>query len=325
MHECWHVRCGNERMAIVPLCFKYFFEMDDDAFWDIQLTGHSFSQCKDGIASMERSDVSARRGSNDSDEILSYEWKTMTLSLDTSNVTLDIRTACQASIMDRHVGEEVWDAAIIFCAYLCMTKDRDVPASGFRLKGKRVLELGSGVGLLGLTAALFADSTLLTDYDPDVLANLAFNATHNKTRIHQYNNQGELQVSRLNWTCFLGNDLMNADWIDDTSIPNGCKMDNSADVDILIGSALVYSIQGAYACADTIVDFLIKRKGREAWVLQLVSRPGFDRFLRRLEQRGLTYTRFEIGEQEYHLATSSIQALKTPRDQFGLFVISPVE
>jgi hypothetical protein len=300
------------------------YEMDNDAFWNIQLSGHSLSQCKDAIASTERSESCAKRGSDENnDETLSYHWKSLTLPLlDSANdITLELRTACQASMLDRHVGEEVWDAAIIFCSYLCMTKDVDVPASAFRLKGKRVLELGSGVGLLGMTCALFADTTILTDYDQNVLANLGFNVTHNQAKIYQYN-QGELDVSQLNWTSFLGDDLMDADWIDDIESKDK-NPDYCEDVDILIGSALVYSIQGAYSCADTIAEFLIKKKGREAWVLQLVSRPGFDRFLRRLEQRGLTYTRFEIGEREYQLA-AGIEALKTPRDQFGLFVISSV-
>ncbi|CAM9803830.1 unnamed protein product, partial [Phaeothamnion confervicola] len=47
------------------------------------------------------------------------------------------------------------------------------------LAGKRVLEIGAGVGLTGLLAAFFAAEVCLTDFNPRVLRNLERNAALN--------------------------------------------------------------------------------------------------------------------------------------------------
>jgi len=56
------------------------------------------------------------------------------------------------------VGATVWDAAIVTCKYLELHYNYE------KLAGKRVIELGSGVGLVGLAAALLgAKQVVLTD------------------------------------------------------------------------------------------------------------------------------------------------------------------
>jgi predicted nicotinamide N-methyase len=52
--------------------------------------------------------------------------------------------------VDRVHGEPVWPAANLLCCFLA--SDRGVRACA----GKRVLEVGAGVGLTGLVAAHFA-------------------------------------------------------------------------------------------------------------------------------------------------------------------------
>ncbi len=56
---------------------------------------------------------------------------------------------------------ELWPSAIGLAHYL----DRDVS-----LRGKHVLELGCGLGLLGVIAARDGARVLCTDYEPDALA-----------------------------------------------------------------------------------------------------------------------------------------------------------
>lgn len=53
------------------------------------------------------------------------------------------------------------------------------PQSRDRLKSSRILELGSGLGIAGITAALFSKFTLLTDNNPVVLEALIYNAKLN--------------------------------------------------------------------------------------------------------------------------------------------------
>lgn len=56
-------------------------------------------------------------------------------------------------------GQIVWQAASIFSNWLCTDNNGDR-----LLKGKNVLELGSGPGLGGFLAAHWANKVILTDY-----------------------------------------------------------------------------------------------------------------------------------------------------------------
>ncbi|KAL4422571.1 hypothetical protein ABPG75_008768 [Micractinium tetrahymenae] len=70
------------------------------------------------------------------------------------------------------IGLDIWPASIALCRYLA--------AHPQLTEGLDVLELGAGMGLVGLAAAaLGARSVLLTDYEPEVLAHLASNASLN--------------------------------------------------------------------------------------------------------------------------------------------------
>ncbi|KAI7839127.1 hypothetical protein COHA_007130 [Chlorella ohadii] len=70
------------------------------------------------------------------------------------------------------IGLDVWPASIALCRYLA--NHPEVVA------GQQVVELGAGMGLVGLLcAALGAQHVLLTDYEPQVLAHLDKNAALN--------------------------------------------------------------------------------------------------------------------------------------------------
>ncbi|WP_089940014.1 class I SAM-dependent methyltransferase [Candidatus Entotheonella palauensis] len=68
---------------------------------------------------------------------------------------------------------ELWPSAIGLARYL----DRDVP-----LRGKQVLELGCGLGLLGVVTARDGARVLCTDYEADALAFARYNALQNGCR-----------------------------------------------------------------------------------------------------------------------------------------------
>ena len=68
------------------------------------------------------------------------------------------------------LGLDIWPAALELCTYLA--------ANPSLVSGANVVELGAGVGLPGLLAAhLGARRVLLTDYEPQVVAHVAQNAT----------------------------------------------------------------------------------------------------------------------------------------------------
>ena len=266
------------------------------------------------------------------------------------------------ALLDSHVGEELWDAAKIFSAHLCITAELKLELNpckeshssallnssqasalegvccGTRLRGKRVLELGAGVASLGMcAAALGAEQVLCTDYDSDVLDNLEFNLKHNMDSIYPLDTSDRtetetkdqsyderLQWAKLDWRMFAGSDLSSAEWLsndNDQGEGTRSKIEQDFHADIVIGSALVYSAQGALYCADTIKHFLVDRHAEECWILQMPGRPGFDRFLLRLDHWGLTYNTFDISEDAFHTAAQSMGNMKSEIDDFKLYVI----
>ncbi|KTF94294.1 hypothetical protein cypCar_00032861 [Cyprinus carpio] len=84
------------------------------------------------------------------------------------------------------VAAVVWDAAVVLCMFLEMgTVD---------LKGKRVIELGAGTGLVGIVAALLGASVRITDRE----AALEFLTANVRENIPP-GQQGAVQVSELTW------------------------------------------------------------------------------------------------------------------------------
>ncbi|PWA32137.1 protein N-lysine methyltransferase METTL21A [Gambusia affinis] len=56
------------------------------------------------------------------------------------------------------VAAVVWDAAVVMCMYLEL--------GAVELKGKKVVELGAGTGLVGIVAALLGAHVTITDREP---------------------------------------------------------------------------------------------------------------------------------------------------------------
>ena len=68
---------------------------------------------------------------------------------------------------------ELWPAAVALAHYVAQRLD---------LAGRRVLELGCGLGLVGVVAALQGAQVLCTDYEPAALAFAHYNARRNACR-----------------------------------------------------------------------------------------------------------------------------------------------
>ncbi len=89
------------------------------------------------------------------------------------------------------VGGSLWDASIV-CAYEngaeCLLKLRRFLIFAVAqylimqpniLRGKRCLEVGSGLGVTGLVSACFADQVVMSDLVPELLSNLLHNIAIN--------------------------------------------------------------------------------------------------------------------------------------------------
>ncbi|KAM4710785.1 protein N-lysine methyltransferase METTL21A [Anableps anableps] len=87
---------------------------------------------------------------------------------------------------ERGVAAVVWDAAVVMCMYLEL--------GAVELKGKRVIELGAGTGLVGIVAALLGAQVTITDREP-ALELLSANVQANLPP----QSRGSVVVSELTW------------------------------------------------------------------------------------------------------------------------------
>jgi predicted nicotinamide N-methyase len=87
----------------------------------------------------------------------------------------------QAAAATKDLGAMIWPSSIVVCRYfelvLCPKQKKSKP-----LKGKRILEIGAGVGLAGLACALMGANVLLTDSQPEVLEFLDENVALNELK-----------------------------------------------------------------------------------------------------------------------------------------------
>lgn len=77
---------------------------------------------------------------------------------------------------------ELWAASVGLATHICREPDLD---------GKRVLEIGCGLGLAGIAAARAGAEVLLTDVDPQAVTFAAHNARRNGC--------GNVRVMRMSW------------------------------------------------------------------------------------------------------------------------------
>ncbi|CAM9234270.1 unnamed protein product [Choristocarpus tenellus] len=111
---------------------------------------------------------------------------------------------CRVVNQDNEVGMRVWEAGRVLAEY-CVSRPE-------LFKGRRVLELGAGVGMTGLTIAACCNPSevVLTDYAPRVLANLRFNAEINRSTLEKCVRGSETVVVRsLDWMDYSSLDTAN--------------------------------------------------------------------------------------------------------------------
>jgi predicted nicotinamide N-methyase len=97
--------------------------------------------------------------------------------------------------MEVGLGAELWDASKAMAVWMATHKDPDL------FKGKRVAEIGAGVGLPGLMAArLGAAVVTLTDFSQPLVDNMAASVAANQ---QSWGAGQQVTAKALDWNIFL--------------------------------------------------------------------------------------------------------------------------
>mmetsp|Transcript_142088 Transcript_142088/g.250567 ORF Transcript_142088/g.250567 Transcript_142088/m.250567 type:complete len:536 (-) Transcript_142088:30-1637(-) len=173
-----------------------------------------------------------------------------------------------------NTGHQVWDAGRLMSKLLLS------PEYSERLPGMRVLELGSGTGIGGVTAAAAGAKVLLTDGSEGVLPLLDQNLKNN-------NLESNAKVCQLLW----GEEPEDI-------------VHESGPYDLIIGSDLLYHTSSFPSLLDSLEELCVP--GRTEVLFTFPHRTHEDQFLHDAVQRKFKLLRPKT-EVEYHLYTASLQ------------------
>ncbi|EKM61411.1 uncharacterized protein PHACADRAFT_168858 [Phanerochaete carnosa HHB-10118-sp] len=164
-----------------------------------------------------------------------------------SATLLESRTTIESGT----TGLKTWGASLVLAQFLTVY-------SGL-VRGKRLLELGSGAGLLGIIAAniqlmesLACESIYLTDVNPEVLARCAENLSLpcNKSSSHP-----SIKTVHLDWT----------DSLDPIGIASVHDLLEEASPDVILGADIVYD-PGIISSLVEILRLALEHQGRIALI-----------------------------------------------------------
>ncbi|KAH7097537.1 S-adenosyl-L-methionine-dependent methyltransferase [Auriculariales sp. MPI-PUGE-AT-0066] len=197
---------------------------------------------------------------------VTHFWSQPTSSTIVSTTLLEART----TIQDGTTGLRTWGASLMMCQYLQQRPEV--------VRGKAILELGCGAGLLGLVVSqLGAQSVTLTDCRNDVLQQCRRNADLPPNITSQAN----IATALLDWS--------EADDSDDGG-PIG-EFARSSLVDLIIGTDIVYAVEIIPALVQTLKVFLQHASSLKEIIIALTVRreETFDAFVTKLGAAGICF------------------------------------
>lgn len=152
--------------------------------------GQSYSSSDDGEGWLQRFDADdGARPAADVRDSIKLPAREVYFYGTTSDPSLQISVRCSPIL---GIGHQLWPATFLLTSVL---EERHAREPGY-WTGKRVLELGSGCGLVGLLAAALGAHVLLTDLPP-VLDLLRGNAAANAAAVDRAG--GAAEVAELIW------------------------------------------------------------------------------------------------------------------------------
>ncbi|XP_001604308.2 protein-lysine methyltransferase METTL21D [Nasonia vitripennis] len=153
------------------------------------------------------------------------------------NLTLDSCDTC-LTFLQKKIGDVscvIWDAALVLAKYLDKTSQKNK-----WLKGKRVLELGAGLGCAGIVAACFGAHVVLTDL-ATVLPMLEKNIKANEKQWKSLGGVAEAQV--LEW----GKEVNNLNFKPEIILLTDCVYYEESVKPLLDTMEVFFNNEGTYA------------------------------------------------------------------------------
>ncbi|KAK6146322.1 hypothetical protein DH2020_020191 [Rehmannia glutinosa] len=190
------------------------------------------------------------------------------LSIDACGHSLSILQSPSSLATPGVTGAVMWDSGIVLGKFL----EHSVESGTIFLQGKKVVELGSGCGLVGCIAALLGAQVILTDL-PDRLKLLKKNVETNL-----YGDvRGSATVNELTWGDDLSTDFTNPipDFVfgSDVVYSEGAVMDLMETLVELCGKQTTVILAGElrndaileYFLEAAIKEFVVGRVDQEQW------------------------------------------------------------
>ncbi|KAJ3038530.1 Protein fam86a [Rhizophlyctis rosea] len=204
-------------------------------------------------------------------------------------------TLCEseATISNGTTGLRTWEAAIRFGEYLLF--DPSVVA------GKRVVELGAGVGLVGFICAFAGASIVeLTDIDRGVLNFLQKNVDINKSRLE---GAGLCipTVDRLDWEEATAESVV------------------EARADVVVCADVVYDPQ-IVPMLSSVIRLFLQTGTESVWIASTMRHPStFELFLGQLGKDGVRREDIALGEvpKWFHHEEEHVVLMKLVKDSSG--------
>jgi len=195
------------------------------------------------------------------------------------NQTLSINLH-EPSLTEDNLGLKTWTSSLLLSRRLAEFR-RYIPAIG-----TRVLELGAGTGLVGISAAcIWNTDVLLTDL-PEIIPNLQRNLERNEDLVEQ--KKGSVKARAL-------------DWADNTDIPT----DEKDKFMIILAADPIYSADHPKMLVNTVCRW-IRPQPEARFIVELPLRDRYDEERQALRENlrdrafGLVVEGTDTGYDDWH-------------------------